>query len=175
MLAVFVLVATNGFFVAAEFGPVKIRPLAHFIEPLFAFAGGTAATELAHSAATAISFFLITLFHIVLGELVPKSIALQHSEGTASFAAFVACSFPLTFRFKGSPVTLGISPIPADIRLYYAPLHGAPHVPNSQYSQHRPMATRCLWCYNQNRGRFRPFLNPDKEHRVCCSRNVIAS
>jgi hypothetical protein len=31
-------------------------------------------------------------------------------------------------------VTLGVSPIPADIRLYCAPLHGAPDVPSSQYS-----------------------------------------
>src|SRR5713101_3902282 len=136
VLAVCALVAANGFFVAAEFGLVKVRQtridelvaegksaanvvqaelrhmdnyiaatqlgitlaslalgwigepsLAHLIEPLFAFAGGTAATELAHSAAIAVSFFLITMFHIVLGELVPKSIALQRSEGTALFVA----------------------------------------------------------------------------------------
>ena len=136
ILAVFVLVATNGFFVAAEFGLVKVRrtridelvaegkrvakvvqdelrhmdnyiaatqlgitlaslalgwigepSLAHLIEPLFAFAGDAAAIELAHSAAVAISFFLIMMFHIVLGELVPKSIALQRSEGTAFFVA----------------------------------------------------------------------------------------
>jgi putative hemolysin len=136
VLAVFALVAANGFFVAAEFGLVKVRQtridelvaegksaanvvqaqlqhldsyiaatqlgitlaslalgwigepsLAHLIEPLFAFAGGTAAEEIAHSAAIGISFFLITMFHIVLGELVPKSIALQRSEGTALFVA----------------------------------------------------------------------------------------
>jgi putative hemolysin len=147
ILAVFVLVATNGFFVAAEFGLVKVRrtridelvtegkrvakvvqdelrhldnyiaatqlgitlaslalgwigepSLAHLIEPLFACAGGTAATELAHSAAIAISFFLITLFHIVLGELVPKSIALQRSEGTALFVARPLYLFARLFR-----------------------------------------------------------------------------
>ena len=147
ILAVFVLVATNGFFVAAEFGLVKVRrtridelvaegkrvakvvqdelrhmdnyiaatqlgitlaslalgwigepSLAHLIEPLFAFSGGIAATELAHSAAIAISFFLITLFHIVLGELVPKSIALQRSEGTALFVARPLYLFARLFR-----------------------------------------------------------------------------
>jgi len=136
VLAVCALVAANGFFVAAEFGLVKVRQtridelvaegksaanvvqaqlqhldsyiaatqlgitlaslalgwigepsLAHLIEPLFAFAGGTAAEEIAHSAAIGISFFLITMFHIVFGELVPKSIALQRSEGTALFVA----------------------------------------------------------------------------------------
>jgi putative hemolysin len=147
VLAVFALVAANGFFVAAEFGLVKVRQtridelvaegksvakvvqdqlrhldnyiaatqlgitlaslalgwigepsLAHLIEPLFAFAGGAAATELAHSAAIAISFFLITLFHIVLGELVPKSIALQRSEGTALFVARPLRLFARLFR-----------------------------------------------------------------------------
>ncbi len=154
ILAVFVLVATNGFFVAAEFGLVKVRrglvkvrrtridelvaegkrvakvvqdelrhmdnyiaatqlgitlaslalgwigepSLAHLIEPLFAFSGGIAATELAHSAAIAISFFLITLLHIVLGELVPKSIALQRSEGTALFVARPLYLFARLFR-----------------------------------------------------------------------------
>ena len=136
LLAIFTLVAANGFFVAAEFSLVKVRQtridelsaegksnarvvqeelqhldtyiaatqlgitlaslalgwigepsLAHLIEPLFSFAGGTVAGDLAHSAAIAISFFLITLFHIVLGELVPKSIALQRSEKTALFIA----------------------------------------------------------------------------------------
>jgi putative hemolysin len=147
LLAVFALVAANGFFVAAEFGLVKVRQtridelaaegknlakvvqeqlrhldsyiaatqlgitlaslalgwigepsLAHLIEPLFAFAGGAAATELAHSAAIAISFFLITMFHIVLGELVPKSIALQRSEGTALFVARPLYLFARLFR-----------------------------------------------------------------------------
>ncbi len=147
VLAVFALVAANGFFVAAEFGLVKVRQtridelaaegksvarvvqdqlrhldnyiaatqlgitlaslalgwigepsLAHLIEPLFAFAGGAAATELAHSAAIAISFFLITMFHIVLGELVPKSIALQRSEGTALFVARPLRLFARLFR-----------------------------------------------------------------------------
>jgi putative hemolysin len=145
--AVFVLVAINGFFVAAEFGLVKVRhtridelaaegkriarmvqdelrhldnyiaatqlgitlaslalgwigepSLAHLIEPLFSFAGGTAATELAHSVAIAISFFLITMFHIVLGELVPKSIALQRSEETTLFVARPLYLFARLFR-----------------------------------------------------------------------------
>src|SRR6266568_438607 len=117
VLAVFVLIVANGFFVAAEFALVKVRAtridqlvnegkhaakvvqqqighldtyiaatqlgitlaslalgwigepsLAHLIEPLFAWVGG-AAEGFAHTAAVAISFFLITMFHIVLGEL----------------------------------------------------------------------------------------------------------
>ncbi|GER88353.1 membrane protein [Dictyobacter vulcani] len=136
LLAVFALVAANGFFVAGEFALVKVRAtriaqlveegnatakvvqtqvqhldtfiaatqlgitlaslalgwigepsLAHLIEPLFASIGGQNAVAISHTVAVTISFILITTFHIVLGELVPKSIALQRSEGTALFVA----------------------------------------------------------------------------------------
>lgn len=135
LLAVFVLIAVNGFFVAAEFALVKVRAtrieqlvnegkrrarivqqqmshldtsiaatqlgitlaslalgwigepsLAHLVELLFAW-GGTAAPVLANSLAIAISFTLITTGHIILGELVPKAIALQRDEETALFIA----------------------------------------------------------------------------------------
>jgi putative hemolysin len=136
IIAILVLVAANGFFVAGEFALVKIRAtrveqliaegnrtarvvqqeiqhldtyiaatqlgitiaslalgwigepsLARPIEPLFTWLGGSAAETAAHSIAVAISFALITIFQIVLGELVPKSIALQRNEGTALFIA----------------------------------------------------------------------------------------
>jgi putative hemolysin len=41
------------------------------------------ATTGSHAVAVAIAFIIITALHIVLGELVPKSLALQRSEGTA--------------------------------------------------------------------------------------------
>jgi putative hemolysin len=136
VVAVFALVAANGFFVAGEFALVKVRAtrieqlvsegvgaakvvqsqiqhldtyiastqlgitlaslalgwigepsLSHLIEPLFDWIGGGAAQTLSHSLAIVISFVLITGFHIVLGELVPKSIALQSSEKTSLFVA----------------------------------------------------------------------------------------
>src|SRR6185312_10723734 len=135
-LAVLLLIAINGFFVAAEFALVKVRTtriehlvseghrtarivqeqikhldtsiaatqlgitlaslalgwigepsLAHLIEPLFAWIGGSAAVEIASGAAIAISFALITGGHIILGELVPKAIALQRDERTALLVA----------------------------------------------------------------------------------------
>lgn len=132
ILAVFLLVAANGFFVAAEFALVSVRrsrvtelvaegrmnstalqravdnldanlaatqlgitisslalgwvgepALAHLIEPLLDFLPGSWALAGAHTIAVAVSFIIITALHIVLGELAPKSLALQRSEGTA--------------------------------------------------------------------------------------------
>ncbi|PST23746.1 hemolysin [Rhizobium sp. JAB6] len=132
ILAVLLLVAANGFFVAAEFSLVSVRrsrvtelvaegrmnakalqkavdnldanlaatqlgitisslalgwvgepALAHLLEPLLDFLPGTWAAAGSHAIAVAISFIIITALHIVLGELAPKSLALQRSEGTA--------------------------------------------------------------------------------------------
>lgn len=57
--------------------------LAHLIAPLLSALPGTLATAGAHAIAVAIAFFIITALHIVLGELAPKSLALQRSEQTA--------------------------------------------------------------------------------------------
>lgn len=155
VLAILVLIAINGFFVAAEFALVKVRAtriehlvnqghrtarivrkqighldtsiaatqlgitlaslalgwigepsLAHLIEPLFAWIGGAAATEIAHGAAIAIGFALITGGHIILGELVPKAIALQRDERTALFVAhplwlFARLFYPIIILMNG--------------------------------------------------------------------------
>jgi CBS domain containing-hemolysin-like protein len=132
IFAVLVLVAGNGFFVAAEFSLVAVRrsrvvelaasgrsnaaalqraldnldanlaatqlgitvsslalgwvgepALAHLIEPLVSAWPGPLATSASHAIAVAIAFVIITALHIVLGELAPKSLALQRTEATA--------------------------------------------------------------------------------------------
>jgi CBS domain containing-hemolysin-like protein len=132
ILSVLVLVAANGFFVAAEFSLVAVRrsrvaqlvaagrtnaralqraisnldanlaatqlgitisslalgwigepALAHLIEPLLSGWLGSYAIAGSHVIAVTIAFIIITTLHIVLGELAPKSLALQRSEGTA--------------------------------------------------------------------------------------------
>lgn len=132
ILTVFLLVAANGFFVAAEFSLVAVRrsrvaelvaagrmnavslqravtnldanlaatqlgitisslalgwigepALAHLIEPVFGYLPELPAKFGSHAIAVAIAFIIITALHIVLGELAPKSLALQRSEGTA--------------------------------------------------------------------------------------------
>jgi CBS domain containing-hemolysin-like protein len=73
--------------------------LAYLIEPLFkAFLPAGAATTAAHTIAIIVAFTIITTFHIVLGELVPKSIALQRAEATALFVARPLMIFNRLFR-----------------------------------------------------------------------------
>ena len=133
LLAVFILVAANGYFVAAEFSLVAVRrsrvaelvaagrmnaqaleraldrldsnlaatqlgitisslglgwigepAIAHLIEPVLTrFVGPSVAGVGAYAIAVAMAFVVITALHIVLGELAPKSLALQRSESTA--------------------------------------------------------------------------------------------
>ena len=72
---------------------------AHLFEPAFAWTGAARAAA-AHSAAIAVSFLLITFLHVVLGELVPKSLAMAHAEPMALFV-----SWPLrAFRFLFYPL-----------------------------------------------------------------------
>ncbi len=132
-LALF-LVLLNGFFVAAEFALVKVRPTQiephvvagnrraevakHMVRHLDAYLSATqlgitlaslalgwigepafawiiepavrAFTDdpaVLHSVALTISFLVITILHIVLGELAPKSIAIRKSEGTTLVVA----------------------------------------------------------------------------------------
>jgi magnesium and cobalt exporter, CNNM family len=148
ILAIFVLVGANAFFVAAEFSLVKVRAtrieqlaaegntaagivrgqlthldtniaatqlgitlaslalgwigepaLAHVVEPLFApFTGTLIADGLARTLSIALSFALITSLHIVMGELVPKSVALQRTESVALYVGPPLALFDRVFR-----------------------------------------------------------------------------
>jgi CBS domain containing-hemolysin-like protein len=62
--------------------------LAHVIEPLLHFLPGEIAGQAAHVVAgTVIAFTIITFLHVIVGELMPKSIALQSAERTALVVA----------------------------------------------------------------------------------------
>jgi CBS domain containing-hemolysin-like protein len=62
--------------------------LSHLIEPLLAWLPGEIAGVAAHiAAASIIAFVLITGLHVIIGELMPKSIALQRPERTALLVA----------------------------------------------------------------------------------------
>ncbi len=76
--------------------------IAHLIEAPLAEIWGTTGGISAYAIAVGISFVLITALHIVLGELAPKSLALQRSEGTALWVVR-----PLSlFRWLLSPAIL---------------------------------------------------------------------
>jgi CBS domain containing-hemolysin-like protein len=153
LLAVLFILA-NGFFVAAEFAMVKVRPtqlaelaaqgsmrakmarkltkhldaylsatqlgitlaslalgwvgepaIAQLILPLF-LNTGAAAPALAHSIAATIAFAIISALHIVIGELAPKSVAIQKAVGTALWVAhplrvFYVVMFPAIWLLNG--------------------------------------------------------------------------
>ena len=142
IIAVFILVALNGFFVAAEFSMVKIRlgrletlmkegnssaqyahavsseldkylsacqlgitlaslglgwigepAVANMIRPLLA--GFGIAEDAISTIAFLLAFSVITALHIVLGELVPKTLSIQMAERTTLFTAL-----PLIIFYK---------------------------------------------------------------------------
>src|SRR5678815_712850 len=57
--------------------------LAHLFDRLFRLVGLNPSPTAVHIAAAPVAFFILTFFHIVLGELAPKSIALSSPERTA--------------------------------------------------------------------------------------------
>jgi CBS domain containing-hemolysin-like protein len=61
--------------------------LADLIRPLFASLPGAWQGVTTHSLATALAFFLITFMHVVFGELIPKTMALQVPDRTALWLA----------------------------------------------------------------------------------------
>ncbi|HEX4499301.1 MAG TPA: hemolysin family protein [Thermoanaerobaculia bacterium] len=140
MLLGLLLVALNGFFVAAEFALVKVRPTQleplegkrarlarHMLRHLDAYLSATQLgitlaslalgwvgepafawlihpllspfvannPPLLHSISVVVSFLVITVLHIVLGEQAPKTIAIRKAEGAALLVAL-----PLYFFYK---------------------------------------------------------------------------
>ena len=136
MLLGLLLVALNGFFVAAEFALVKVRPtqieplaaeglrratlVRHMIQHLDAYLSATQLgitlaslalgwigepafawiihplvtpfvgnnPHLLHSISVTVSFLVITILHIVLGEQAPKTIAIRKAESASLLVAF---------------------------------------------------------------------------------------
>jgi CBS domain containing-hemolysin-like protein len=74
--------------------PVVSKMLISLVE-LF---GVTLDPELAHSFALPVAFVIITVLHIVFGELAPKSLAIQRSEETTYFIAYPLRVFYLVCR-----------------------------------------------------------------------------
>jgi CBS domain containing-hemolysin-like protein len=78
--------------------------VAHILQPLLERSlPGSASTVAAHSIAIVIAFAAITYLHIVLGELVPKTLALERAERLALAVAMPIHIFYRTFK---APISL---------------------------------------------------------------------
>ncbi|TGN19039.1 hemolysin family protein [Leptospira idonii] len=163
ILLILILVFINGFFVAAEFAMVSIRPsrleelvkenrsmalmtkkavskiddmlsvcqvgitiaslllgwigeeyFASIVSGIFRLFDLHVEALTVHSISIGVAFTVITLFHVILGELVPKSIAIQNTETVALGVSapmwlFYYLFFPVTFimnRLAGGVLTL---------------------------------------------------------------------
>ncbi len=72
--------------------------IAALVDPLFRFLPETWHGTVTHTISIAVSFTIITMLHIVLGEQVPKMLALQHAERTAKITVGPTEAFFRTFR-----------------------------------------------------------------------------
>ncbi|RAK00126.1 CBS domain containing-hemolysin-like protein [Larkinella arboricola] len=147
VLITLLLVALNGFFVAAEFAIVKVRAsqlelkaqggspaarlavqivanldgylaatqlgitlaslglgwigepvVGELLSALFDLVGLQLSEETAHQISLPVAFTLITILHIVFGELAPKSLAIQRTETTTLVIAYPLQAFYFLFR-----------------------------------------------------------------------------
>ncbi|RJF72971.1 HlyC/CorC family transporter [Deinococcus cavernae] len=90
-------------------GFVSEPAIEHLAEPLFTRAG--VPEHYLKPASFALAFILATTFHIVLGELVPKSAALQRSEALSMSLVRPLVWFTAVFR----PVILGLNALGAGV------------------------------------------------------------
>jgi putative hemolysin len=87
-------------------GWVGEQALAHLIEPAFSALPAAWQGTVTHTLATSLDFILITFMHVVFGELIPKSMALQTPEATALWVAkpltvFIRVARPLITVMNG--------------------------------------------------------------------------
>ena len=88
-------------------GWVAEPPLARLIEPLFNVVPAAWHGPALHSVAAGLALLVVTFMHVVFGEYIPKSLAIQAAEGTALWVAkplivFSRLTAPLTLLMKGT-------------------------------------------------------------------------
>ncbi|HYV39613.1 MAG TPA: hemolysin family protein [Gemmataceae bacterium] len=81
--------------------------LAHLLEPLFNGLPGVWSEAAKHSVASVLAFCLLTFLHVVFGELIPKSLALQAPDHTAlwvarPFQVFISLTRPFVVLIYGT-------------------------------------------------------------------------
>lgn len=80
-------------------GSVGEPAFAHMVQELFATFPPVAAKIATHGVAVALGFTVITMLHIILGELVPKAIALLHAEVVAAWLAAPLLGFAWVMHY----------------------------------------------------------------------------
>jgi putative hemolysin len=88
-------------------GWVAEPPLARLIEPAFNLVPLGWHMPALHTVATGLALLIVTFMHVVFGEYIPKSMAIQAAEGTALWVAtplnvFARLTMPLTAVMKGT-------------------------------------------------------------------------
>lgn len=73
--------------------------LAHIFEGIWSGTPGTHTVVVAHGLALSLAFTLLTILHVVLGELVPKGVSLARAERVALLLARPFSGFLHTFRW----------------------------------------------------------------------------
>ena len=79
---------------------------------------GILSTITAHGLALALAYLLVSFFHIVLGELVPKSVAIRLTEGSALFTAYPMVVFRYLFI---APIWLLNTTVNGILRIFRLP------------------------------------------------------
>src|SRR2546423_13314822 len=138
--------------------------LARLFDQAFRSFGMNPSATATHVAAVPIAFFLLTFFHIVLGELAPKAIALASPERTAKAIArplmvFSRFMSPFIWLFNGAANGLlrlvGIEPAsdeeghsPEEIRFLVMQAHARGTLDESD----RAMLAAALWFHREKTG-----------------------
>lgn len=85
-------------FASIGLGFVGEPAIAKLISPAIHYVGGEAVTEgLVHAIALTISYIAVSFLHIVLGELIPKSVAIRSTEKSALLVAYPMIFFKYLF------------------------------------------------------------------------------
>src|SRR5262249_28072672 len=114
-------------FASLGLGWVGEPALAHLIEPGFAFLSDVWGPVAAHTAATVVTFLLITFMHVVFGELIPKTMALQRPDEISLWMArplmiFARLTRPLIVLMGGTANAivrlLGFAPASGEAMLH---------------------------------------------------------
>jgi putative hemolysin len=145
--------------------PAIAEALLHAMKQLPMLPGGAAHTLLyAHSVAVVLAFAIITYFEVLLGELVPKSLALQRAE---RIALAVAGPVDVFIRMTRPAVRLMNVSAAMVLRLFQAPLRGESAV-------HSPEELKLLATATRRMGLL-PQFQEEMIHRAIELNHVVVS